>query len=41
MLLSNAGWERLYVENASILTTGPDTLRAFVGQRVSYSSVLV
>jgi cellulose synthase/poly-beta-1,6-N-acetylglucosamine synthase-like glycosyltransferase len=36
MLLAQRGWERLYVENAAILTGGPSTLRTYLGQRVCY-----
>jgi cellulose synthase/poly-beta-1,6-N-acetylglucosamine synthase-like glycosyltransferase len=41
MLLSQRGWKRLYVENAAILTGGPESLRKFLGQRLRWSRGLM
>ncbi|KAF2094305.1 hypothetical protein NA57DRAFT_60935 [Rhizodiscina lignyota] len=37
MMLAKRGWKRLYVEYASALTGGPETLRAWYGQRLRWS----
>lgn len=37
MMLAKKGWQRLYIENASIETGGPETLRQWLGQRLRWS----
>ncbi|KAL9026475.1 MAG: hypothetical protein Q9180_007479, partial [Flavoplaca navasiana] len=40
MLLAAKGWHRLYSERSVILTTGPLTIRGWLGQRVRWSRAL-